>query len=277
MATFCLVHGSTQSASGWERLVAELDRRGHRTIVPTLAADEPDASASRYADQIVHVLPADASDVIVVAHSASGLFLPLVPPRRKVRQIVFLAAVIPKIGASLAEQFQTEPGMLNPEWIGKDPTASDEDRHAFPVSRLHAGDCTVGVDDDAVDARTARVRGGLSAGSVARRSGGVRRVRGRSDGETGLVDGRRPRARWRRADRPAWRALPARFASERSRGDARRHCGRRRAGSGRSAGLIAGPSYSARNATIGSTRMARNAGIAHAATATASSSAEIAA
>jgi pimeloyl-ACP methyl ester carboxylesterase len=126
VATFCLVHGSTQSASGWDLLVAELDRRGHRTIVPTLAADEPDASASRYADRIVHVLPADASDVIVVAHSAGGLFLPLVPPRRTVRQIVFLAAVIPKIGTSLSEQFQSEPGMLNPEWIGKDPIASDE-------------------------------------------------------------------------------------------------------------------------------------------------------
>jgi pimeloyl-ACP methyl ester carboxylesterase len=126
MVTFCLVHGSTQSAAGWDRLVAELERRGHRTIVPTLAANEPEASATRYADQIVRMLPEDASDVVVVAHSASGLFLPLVPAHRKVRYLVFLAAVIPKIGASLLDQFRAEPDMMSPDWVGKDPTASDE-------------------------------------------------------------------------------------------------------------------------------------------------------
>lgn len=126
MSTFCLVHGSTQSAAGWDRLVAELERRGHRTIAPALPANTPDASATVYADEIVRSLPGDASNVVVVAHSASGLFLPLVPARRPVRHIVFLAAVIPKIGASLADQFRSEPDMLNPEWIGKDPAASEE-------------------------------------------------------------------------------------------------------------------------------------------------------
>jgi hypothetical protein len=57
MVTFCLVHGSTQSAAGRDRLVAEVERRGPRTIVPTLSANEPEASATRYADQIVQVLP----------------------------------------------------------------------------------------------------------------------------------------------------------------------------------------------------------------------------
>jgi pimeloyl-ACP methyl ester carboxylesterase len=125
MATFCLVHGSTQSAAGWDRLVSELGRRGHRTIVPTLPANEPDASATRYADLILEVLP-DVADVIVVAHSASGLFLPVVASDARIRQIVFLAAVIPKIGGSLIDQLQAEPEMMNPEWVGKDPTASDE-------------------------------------------------------------------------------------------------------------------------------------------------------
>jgi pimeloyl-ACP methyl ester carboxylesterase len=106
--------------------VAELEQRGHWTVVPTLAANEPEASATQYADQIVQMLPEDASDVVVVAHSASGLFLPLVPARRKVRYLVFLAAVIPKIGASLIDQFRAEPEMMNPDWVGKDPMASDE-------------------------------------------------------------------------------------------------------------------------------------------------------
>ncbi|MGE5243943.1 MAG: alpha/beta fold hydrolase [Betaproteobacteria bacterium] len=126
MATFCLVHGSTQSAAGWDRLVSELERGGHGTIVPTLPANEPDASATRYAAVIVQALPSNVSDIIVVAHSASGLFLPLVALDARVRQIVFLAAVIPKIGASLIDQLSAEPEMMNPEWMGKDPTASDE-------------------------------------------------------------------------------------------------------------------------------------------------------
>jgi len=112
-----------EALEGW---AAEFERRGHRTIVPTLPINEPEASALRYAEAIVQTLPDDAGDVVVVAHSASGLFLPLVPIRRQVRQIVFLAAVIPKIGASLIDQFRAEPHMMNPEWIGKDPTASEE-------------------------------------------------------------------------------------------------------------------------------------------------------
>jgi pimeloyl-ACP methyl ester carboxylesterase len=126
MATFCLVHGSTQGAAGWDRLVSELQRRGHRTVVPTLPTNETDASATLYAEVIVQALPGDVSDIIVVAHSASGLFLPLVASDARVRQIVFLAAVIPKIGVSFIDQFKAEPEMMNPEWVGKDPTASDE-------------------------------------------------------------------------------------------------------------------------------------------------------
>ena len=126
MPTFCLVHGSTQNAAGWDRLVGELERRGHGTVVPTLPANEPDASATRYAEVIAQAIPGDVSDIIAVAHSASGLFLPLVAIDPRVRQIVFLAAVIPKIGVSLIDQLKTEPEMMNPEWVGKDPTASDD-------------------------------------------------------------------------------------------------------------------------------------------------------
>jgi pimeloyl-ACP methyl ester carboxylesterase len=148
MTTFCLVHGSTQSAAGWDRLVAALERRDHHTITPTLPADAPEASAAVYADEIVRSLPADASDIVVVAHSASGLFLPLVPARRQVGHIVFLAAVIPKIGVSLADQFRSEPDMLNPEWIGKDPIASEEIARRF---LFH--DCTPDVAEWALTTR----------------------------------------------------------------------------------------------------------------------------
>jgi pimeloyl-ACP methyl ester carboxylesterase len=122
MSLFCLVHGSTQNASCWDMLIPELERRGHEIVRMNLPANEPDASATRYAEVIAAAIPADRDDAIVVAHSASGLFLPLVPQTRHVRRLVFLAAVIPQLGKSLRDQVNDDNTMFNPEWLGKDPT-----------------------------------------------------------------------------------------------------------------------------------------------------------
>jgi pimeloyl-ACP methyl ester carboxylesterase len=122
MSLFCLVHGSTQNASCWDMLISELERRSHEVVRMNLPANEPDASATRYAEVIAAAIPADRDDAIVVAHSASGLFLPLVPQTRYVRRLVFLAAVIPQIGKSLRDQVNDDNTMFNPEWLGKDPT-----------------------------------------------------------------------------------------------------------------------------------------------------------
>lgn len=125
MSLFCLVHGSTQNASCWDLLVPELGRRGHECVRVDLPADEPDASAARYAEIISQAIPENRGDVIVVAHSASGLFLPLVTQKRRITRMVFLASVIPQIGKSLLDQLPDDPEMLNPDWIGKDPTKDE--------------------------------------------------------------------------------------------------------------------------------------------------------
>jgi pimeloyl-ACP methyl ester carboxylesterase len=125
MSLFCLVHGSTQNASCWDLLAPELRSLGHQTICPQLPVNEPDASATRYADVIANSIPQNREDVLVVTHSASGLFLPLVPERRPVQCLIFLAAVIPRIGKSLRDQLTEEKDMLNPEWLGKDPTRDE--------------------------------------------------------------------------------------------------------------------------------------------------------
>ncbi len=106
VSVFCLVHGSTQNAACWDLLVPELERRGHEVACMDLPTDETDASATRYAEVIAEAIPADHDDVIVVADSASGLFLPLVPERRPVKRLVFLAACIPEIGKSFIHQFK---------------------------------------------------------------------------------------------------------------------------------------------------------------------------
>jgi pimeloyl-ACP methyl ester carboxylesterase len=125
MSLFCLVHGSTQDASGWARLVPELERRGHRAACVNLPADEPEAGAARYAQTIVQTLHDSNEPPIMVAHSVSGIFLPLLPTYCPVSRMVFLAAFVPEIGKSPMEQLQASPKMFWPDWIGKDPTKDD--------------------------------------------------------------------------------------------------------------------------------------------------------
>jgi pimeloyl-ACP methyl ester carboxylesterase len=130
MSVFCLVHGSTQSPKGWAVLVSELNARGHDCVCVDLPTDKPDASATEYAAVIGAAL-AGVSKPIVVAHSASGLFLPLVPDHASVDRLVYLAAVIPLPGESFLSQFQKAPGMYRPDFVGRDPTKDDAIAHHY--------------------------------------------------------------------------------------------------------------------------------------------------
>ena len=49
MATFGLVHGSWHGAWCWERLVPELEARGHRAVAVDLPAEDPAAGLTRHA------------------------------------------------------------------------------------------------------------------------------------------------------------------------------------------------------------------------------------
>lgn len=131
MSMFCLVNGSTQNPLCWKLLVPELEKHGHQTITPSLPVDEPAASGTRYAEVIAQALEDASDDVVLVGHSASGMFIPLVPSLRPIRRLVYLAALIPKPGASIRDQLTTNPDMLNPEWVatcraGNDPSTNDE-------------------------------------------------------------------------------------------------------------------------------------------------------
>lgn len=57
-----LVHGSAQSASGWDLLVPELETRGHETVRMNLPAGEPDATGTRYAHVISQAIPVGRDD-----------------------------------------------------------------------------------------------------------------------------------------------------------------------------------------------------------------------
>jgi len=131
MPLFCLVHGSTQDASGWQQLVPELRRRGHEAVCPSLPADEPDAPATVYAEVIAEAVRDSIEPPIVVGHSVGGLFLPILPTLCRVARLVFRAAFVPEVGKSPMQQLQANPEMFWPGWIGKDPTKDDAAARQF--------------------------------------------------------------------------------------------------------------------------------------------------
>ncbi|HXI46373.1 MAG TPA: alpha/beta hydrolase, partial [Candidatus Acidoferrales bacterium] len=60
-------------------------------------------------------------DPVIVAHSMAGVLAPIVATRRPVARVVYLSALLPQPGASLAEQRASEPvdGLVPPtvaEW-----------------------------------------------------------------------------------------------------------------------------------------------------------------
>lgn len=130
MSIYCLVNGSTQNPLCWQLLIPELEKHGHRTITPALPVDQPTADGIRYAEIIARSLENAGDDVVLVGHSASGMFIPLVPHLRPIRRLVYLAALIPKPGASIRDQLAAEPDMLNADWLaafraGRDPSVDD--------------------------------------------------------------------------------------------------------------------------------------------------------
>ncbi|HLO83411.1 MAG TPA: alpha/beta hydrolase [Nostocaceae cyanobacterium] len=145
MSLFCLVHGAFQGSWCWDLLIPYLEAQGHQTVAMDLPIEDSSATLSQFADAVIQVLPKTDDDIVLVGHSMAGTVIPLVAEAVKVRQLVFLAALIPYPGISTFdqfahtldadtlkslnyqpkdtiqfEQFHSEPGMFEPASIGKD-------------------------------------------------------------------------------------------------------------------------------------------------------------
>jgi pimeloyl-ACP methyl ester carboxylesterase len=117
-----LIHGTTQSSAGWQRLRHALEARGCRAVAVDLPTDQPDLRAADYAELVQQQVGTDA-DVVVVAHSASGVLLPAIARALNARHQVWLAAWVPDSDASLIEEVEQRADVaFAPDWIGKDPT-----------------------------------------------------------------------------------------------------------------------------------------------------------
>ena len=90
MATFVLLHGAWHDRSCWDDVIAELHQRGHEAIAPELPLDDPAATFADRARPAVEALAGAADPGVVVGHSMSSAYAPLVAATREGAVLVHL-------------------------------------------------------------------------------------------------------------------------------------------------------------------------------------------
>jgi hypothetical protein len=78
---FVLVHSPLVGPGTWSPVALELERQGHRALVPSLAVpeDPPDRNGRQDVEAVSAALSAVAEPVVLVGHSGAGLLLPAIP------------------------------------------------------------------------------------------------------------------------------------------------------------------------------------------------------
>jgi hypothetical protein len=98
VATFALVAGGGHNAWCWERVVPELEQRGHQAVAIELPTGEPGLGLADFSDAVVDGVSSaqlgSGGDVILVGHSLAGRYLPLAAGRIPGSRMVFLCALI---------------------------------------------------------------------------------------------------------------------------------------------------------------------------------------
>lgn len=158
MSTFALIHGAWHGPWCWERLITELERRGHRVVAVDARFDDPDATFEDHAATAVAALvdlDDDDEDVVAVGHSLGGLVLPWLAQRRPLRNQVYLCGGVAEPGRTFAELNRTER-ILNPRYpAGLEKVDGGTRWVDFELARsLFYSDC----DDDVVAAAFPRLR-----------------------------------------------------------------------------------------------------------------------
>lgn len=116
MSAVVLLHGGMHWGRCWDAVRPHLEEAGRTVLTPDLPMDDDSAGAADWAvvvmDSIDAAVDPDDRDVVVVAHSISGLCLPVIAERRAIRRMVFLSALLPVPGLRFADYLATQPGML---------------------------------------------------------------------------------------------------------------------------------------------------------------------
>jgi pimeloyl-ACP methyl ester carboxylesterase len=78
MATFALLHGAWHVSSCWDQVLPELRARGHEAVAPELPLHDGTATFADRARPAIESLEHAAGPVVVVGHSMSSAYAPLV-------------------------------------------------------------------------------------------------------------------------------------------------------------------------------------------------------
>ena len=99
MTTFVLVPGAGGGTAFWQRLIPELQARGHEAIPVDLPTGDESAGLQEYADTIVETARG-RGPVVLVAQSMGGYSAPMACDRLPVEQLILLNAMVPAPGES---------------------------------------------------------------------------------------------------------------------------------------------------------------------------------
>ncbi len=114
MTTFGFVHGAYHGSWCWQPLMAELEHRGHHGLAVDLPCEDPTAGAIEYAGAAVEAFADAGPDLVVVGHSLGGLSIPLIAERRPVARLVYLCAMMPRLGRAHDVVMRAERDMVGP-------------------------------------------------------------------------------------------------------------------------------------------------------------------
>jgi pimeloyl-ACP methyl ester carboxylesterase len=117
MTEFVLVHGAWHDTWCWERVIPELRRRGHGATAVALPK-ERGARTQAYEMAIDRAISSPA-DTTLVAHSAAGLVAPIVAGRRRVSELVLVAALMQVPGCSWMAQREAQKSAQHTEFLRK--------------------------------------------------------------------------------------------------------------------------------------------------------------
>lgn len=133
VTTFALIHGAWDRVA-WAGVPDELWRMGHEAVAPDLSCDEPGATFDDDAAIVLGALEDVRGDgVVVVGFSLGDHTAALVAAARPVRELVYLAAMVPEPGVSLSHQFGHGDRMLLREYAAG---VEGPDEGAQQVGRL---------------------------------------------------------------------------------------------------------------------------------------------